>query len=346
MPITKEKLTIGVIHITDPFSESSGYAYAHQMGIEEMKQNLNLQDGQIIYKTNIDDNDSLYIESAIRQLIAQGANIIIATSWGYMDVCEKLAEEYPSVVFAHATGNKHNDTNFTNFFGRVHQARYLSGIVAGAQTKSNKIGYVAAFGTENSEVTGGLNAFAIGVEKANPHARIYFKVTHSWFDPMGESAAARALISFGCDVIAQHCDTANPQIEAEKAGVWGIGYNTDMSIDAPAAVLTSVLWHWGAYYTTFMQSVINGAFSTTPWYGSLKDGIVELSPLSGISDWQPETIRMIDEERRNIESGAFDVFNGVMETNIGGFIGRAGESLTDNEIRNEINWYYHTVNEL
>jgi len=343
IPLAKEKIKVGVAHITDPFSENSGYAYAHQTGIEEMKKNLGLEDSQILYKTHVEDVDLLGIENAFRGFIAQGVNIIFATSWGYMDTCEKLAQEFPSVVFAHATGYKYNDTNFTNYFGRVYQARYLAGIAAGMKTKSNKIGFVAAWGTENSEVTGGINAFALGVEKVNPQARIYVKVIHSWYDPMGEAFASRALIVDGCDVIAQHCDTPAPQIEAEKAGVWGIGYNTDMSADAPAAVFTSVLWHWGSYYTFLVQSVIDGSFTTAPWFGSLKDGVVNIAPLNKNISLNEQTTRILEEERRRIESGTFDVFSGVMETNKGKSIGREGEKLPDEEIRNGINWYYRTV---
>jgi basic membrane protein A len=343
MPLAKEKIKVGVIHITDPFAEQSGYAYAHQIGIDEMKLNVGLDDAQVLYKINVSDDDPLHVESAIRELIAQGANIVIATSWGYMETCEKLAAEFPSVVFAHASGLKHNSTNFTNYFGRVYQARYLSGILAGAQTKTGKIGYVAAMGKDNSEVTGGINAFAMGVEKVNPDARVYVKVTHSWYDPMGEAAAARSLIAAACDVIAQHCDTPIPQLEAEKAGVWGIGYNSDMTANAPKAVLASVLWHWGVYYTSLVFNVINGTFTTTPWFGSLKDGIVSLSPLNEAFRLEQETILMFDEMRGRIESGSFDVFTGVMETNDGRHIGKAGENLPDNEIQGDINWYYHTV---
>ena len=325
-PLPKEKVKIGVIHITDPFTENSGYCYAHQMGIVEMKKNLGIADSQVLYKTHIDDADPLSAESAMLDLVAQGANIIFAGSWGYMDTCEKLSSKFPSVIFAHATGYKYNDTNFTNYFGRVYQARYLSGIVAGAQTKTNKIGFVAAWGTENSEVTGGINAFALGVERVNPEAKIFVKVTNSWFDPMGEAEAARTLTASGCDVIAQHCDSITPQIEAGRAGIWGIGYNTDMSVGAPDAVLTSVLWNWGAYYTQLVQSVIDGSFTTEPWYGSMKDGVVDIAPLSEKINWSKETILMLEEERSRIESGAFDVFD-----------------LSDNEIRNQINWYHQNV---
>ena len=345
-PLPKNRIKVGVVHITDPFSESSGYSYAHEMGIQEMKQAIGLNDSQIIYKTHVDDLYPLNVENTMRDLIANGANIIIATSWGYMDACENLAKEFPSVIFAHASGYKHNDTNFTNYFGRVYQARYLSGIIAGMKTKTNKVGYVAAWGMENSEVTGGVNAFAMGVEKANPRAKVYVKVTHNWFDPMGEANAARALIADGCDVIAQHCDTSAPQTEAEKAGVWGIGYNTDMSADAPAAVLTSALWRWGSYYTALIRSITDGSFTAAPWFGSLKEGIVDISPLNENIDWDAQTVSLLADERRRIESGSFDVFSGVMETNDGRRIGTEGENLSDNEIRNEINWYYRTVIEL
>jgi basic membrane protein A len=342
-PLAKEKLKIGVIHITNPFSESSGYSYAHEMGIQEMKRNLDLKDSQLLYKTNVNDVDAQGVDNAMRELIAQGANIIFATSWGFMDACEKLAREFPAVVFAHASGCKHNDANFTNYFGRVYQARYLSGIIAGRQTKTGQIGYVAAMGKDNSEVTSGLNAFALGVEKVAPQAKIQVKVTYSWFDPMGEAAAARALIGSGCDVITQHCDSSTPQAEAEKAGVWGIGYNSDMSAEAPGAVLCSVLWRWGVYYTALARSVLDGSFTAKPWFGSLKEGIVDISPLNEHFRWDAETLRILREERRRIESGPLDVFSGIMETNDGRRIGREGENLADEEIRGGIHWYYRTV---
>jgi len=344
MPLAKKDLKVGIVHITDPFTENSGYSYAHQEGIEEMKTKLDLADSQVLYKVHVDDIDLIGVENAHRELVAQGANIIFSTSWGYMNICSKLAKEYPFVIFSHASGNRYNKTNFTNYFGRVYQARYLSGIIAGLKTKTNKIGFVAAQGKSNSEVTGGIDAFAIGVEKVNPDARIYVKVTHSWFDPIGEAFASRTLITEGCDVIAQHTDSPMPMVEAEKAGVLGIGYNTDMSVEAPEAVLTSVIWNWGAYYTTFVQSVMSGSFSTEPWFGSLKDRIVDLAPLNENIPLDNNVFRILYEERQRIESGNFDVFSGVIETNEEGkTVGEEGKNLSDEDIREKINWYYRTV---
>jgi basic membrane protein A len=344
-PLPKEKLKIGVIHLSDPRREHSGYAYAHVQGIEEMRKNTGLAESQILNVYNVPDADAAEIESAIRDLIAQGVNVLLAPSWGYMDSCEKLAAEFPGVIFANASGYKFNETNFTNYFGRIYQARYLSGIAAGLRTETGKIGYVAAMGKDNSEVTGGIDAFALGVERVNPAARIYVKVTHSWFDPMGETDAARALIAAGCDVLAQHCDTSHPQIEAEKAGVWGIGYNSDMSAEAPGAVLCSVIWHWGVYYTGLIQSVINGTFTTDPYFGGLAEGVVDITELTAELA-AGGTVEMIERERERIRAGTFNVFDGELRTRDGRIIGAAGATLSDGEITGGINWYYHTVDEL
>lgn len=340
-PIAKEDIKIGVIHITDP-SEGSGYTYTHDVGIQEMQKNLGLEDSQIIRKTNVVDTDPTMIENAIRECIEEGANVIFATSWGYMDTCEALAEEFPDVVFCHGTGYKSNSSNFSNYFGRIYQARYLAGIAAGLKTESNILGYVAAMGQENSEVTGGVNAFAMGVASVNPDAKIYVKVTNSWFSPTEETNAAKALIAEGADVIAQHCDTPNPQLEAEKAGVWGVGYNSDMSKDAPAATLTSVVWHWGIYYTQAVQAVIDGAWNSAPYFGGMADGLVDIAPLNDTLVAEG-TAAKIEEARATIIDGSFNVFDGVIETNDGSTVGTVDSTLSDGDITGAMNWYYKNV---
>jgi basic membrane protein A len=341
MPLNKEKIIIGVIHVDDA---SSGYSHEHEIGIEEMQQKLQLRDNQIIRKFNVNESDVIMLEHMMREAITEGANIILATSWGHMDICEKLAPEYPNVIFANVARSKSNLKNLTHYFGRIYQARYLSGIVAGLKTQSNKIGYVSAKDKSNSEVTSSLSAFALGVASVNPSAKVYVRVTHNWFDPHGEAEATRELIGSGCDVITQHCNTSVPQIEAEKAGVWGIGYNSDMSKDAPGAVLTSVVWHWGVYYTYLVQSVINGTFTTAPYFGDLKDGMVDLTTLNDKLT-TPAIAAAVAEARERIISGKCNIFDGVMETNDGRKIGIEGSTLSDIVIMDGIGWYYRNVRE-
>jgi len=338
--IAKEDIKVGVIHIGDP-AAGSGYSYAHDQGIVAMQAALGLDDSQIVRKNNVSDSDATAIENAMRECIEEGCNIIFATSWGYMDTCEALAAEFPDVIFAHATGYKSNGTNFVNYFGRIYQARYLSGIAAGLKTTTNKIGYVAAMGQDNSEVTGGVNAFAMGAYSVNPDCQVYVKVTNSWYDPEGETQAAEALIAEGCDVIGQHCDTSNPQTAAEANGVFGVGYNSDMSTEAPGAVLTSVIWNWGAYYTQAVQSLIDGTWSGQNYFGGMADGLVDIAPLSALC--ADGTAEAIDAARAKITSGDWDVFTGVIETNDGTTVGTDGTSLSDADITGNMNWYFKNV---
>jgi basic membrane protein A len=343
-PLKKELIKIGIIHPYD-LNETSLYDWAHYKGTVEMQRELDFREDQIIRRVNVFEEDHAEAEAVIRECIGEGAVIIIAPSWGYMDVCEKLAAEFPGVIFAHATGYKYNDRNFTNYSARSYQARYLSGIVAGMKTKSGKIGYVAAMGKENSEVTGGVNAFALGVESVNPGARIYVRVVYNWFDPLGEAEAAKDLIDRGCDLLAQHTNTIVPQTEAQHAGIWSIGYNVDMSVYAPKAALTSVVLRWGAYYSYLARSVIDGAFTTTPYFGGIAEGMVDLAPLSpDLTD--SAMASAVEDARRSIREGSCNVFDGPLETNAGGTVGREGETLADSEIIGNIHWYYRNVVEL
>ncbi len=342
--IPKDEIKVGVIHLSDP-AEGSGYTYTHDQGIIGMQQNLGLSDDQIVRKISVDDTDAAAVETAITECVEEGCNIIFATSWGYMDTCEALAEEFPDVIFSHGTGYKSNGTNFNNYFGRIYQARYLSGIIAGMKTETNKIGYVAAMGQENGEVTSGCNAFAMGVASVNPDAEVYVSVTNSWFDPEGEKQAAERLIAEGCDVIGQHCDTPNPQTAAEEHGVWGVGYNSDMTKDAPGATLTSVMWDWSVYYTKAVQNVIDGTWvageKVDNYFGDMADGLVTLGEFNSdlVTD---EMIAKVEEVKAQIVSGEWDVFDGKTE-----IMDNEGNAHTlEGADYGSCNWYYENVNVL
>lgn len=337
--IAKEDIKVGVLYISDP-AEGSGYSYTHDLGIQGMQENLGLSSDQIVRKI-VDDSDAQATEASIRECIDEGCNVIFSTSWGYMETTAAMAEEYPDIYFSHGTGYMSNGKNFNNYFGRIYQARYLSGIVAGMNTKSNLIGYVAAQDSSNSEVTGGIDAFAIGVASVNPDAKINVIITNSWYDPEKEEAASRQLLDMGCDVMAQHCDTAYPQTLAQERGVYGIGYNSDMSKETPDSCLTSVIWNWSAYYTSAVKSIIDGSWDGSNYYGGMAEGLVSITNLASFA--AEGTQEKVDEATAAILSGQSNVFDGVMTTNTGETIGQEGSTLDDATITGGINWYYHNV---
>ena len=338
--IAKDKIKVGVIHLSDP-AEGSGYTYTHDIGIQVRQQKLGLCDSEIIRKNNISDTDGAATRKAIQECIDAGCNIIFTTSWGYMQTTADMAEEYPDVYFSHGTGYMSNGKNFNNYFGRIYQARYLSGIAAGLNTKTNKIGYVAAMGLDNSEVTGGIDAFALGIYSINPDAEVYVKVTNSWYDPKAEEEAARKLLDMNCDVIAQHCDTVYPQTLAQEKGVYSIGYNSDMSKEAPEACICSVIWNWSAYYTSAVQSVIDGTWDGSNYYGGMNENLVSITSIADFA--AAATKEKVNMAKQQILSGKNGVFDGVIETNTGATVGTAGKTLEDSVITGGINWYFKTV---
>ncbi len=337
--ISKEDIKVGVLYITDP-SEGSGYSYTHDLGILGMQSNLGLSDDQIERKI-VDDTDAEATKKAIEECITDGCNIIFTTSWGYMEPTAEMAEKYPDVYFSHGTGYMSNGKNFNNYFGRIYQTRYLSGIVAGMNTKSNKIGYVAAMDTSSSEVTGGIDAFAIGVASVNPDAKIYVVVTNSWYDPEKEEAASRKLLDMGCDVMTQHCDTPYPLTLAQQYGVYGIGYNSDMSKEVPKTCLCSVIWNWSAYYTAAVADVIEGTWTGENYYGGMAEGLVEMTDLASFC--AEGTQEKVSQAKEAILNGSNNVFDGELKTNTGEVVGSAGTTLDDATITGGIDWYYENV---
>ncbi len=308
-PVNKEDLKVGFIFVGDV--SDKGYTYAHYQGVKEMQEALGLSDDQIVLKTNVSEDGAC--DTAIRELVEAGCQIIFGNSYGYMNFMEELADEYPDVIFSPCSGYKSNDTNFNNYFGAIYQARYLAGIAAGLKTQTNKIGFVAAMQTP--EVIGGFDAFALGVQSVNPDAVVYVKYTNTWYDATLERQTADALLALGCDVIGQHCDTPNPQIAAQEAGVWGCGYNADMTADAPQAHLVAPVWKWGAVYTQEVQDVIDGTWKAENIFLDMTDGLIDLSPLS--DNCAEGTAEAIEAAKAKILSGEFDVFNQELWDNEG-----------------------------
>ena len=318
--VSASDFKVGAIYINKK-SDTAGYTYAHHTGITKAMEALGMDtEKQLVIVDQVPEDDT-QVGAAVDTLVGEGCNIIFGISFGYLNEMEVKAEEYPDVIFSHATGFKSNDTNYNNYFGRIYQARYLAGIAAGLkslETGNNNIGYVSAYDTEYAETCSGINGFTLGVQAVNPDATVYVKELGTWTDEVNEYAFAEELIkSYGCGVIAQHCDSAQPQLAAEKAGQFGCGYNSDMTADAPAAHLTAPVWNWDVYYKLAIQTAMEcesadqfvEKMGGPAYYGGLNEGMVDVSPLS--ENCAAGTQDAIDQVKALIASGEWDVFSGV-----------------------------------
>ena len=327
--IPKDKLKVGFIYIGKINDE--GYTQAQ----DKSRLALNDMGIQTMYVENVPENADC--EKSIRDLINQGCNVIYSTSFGFMDYTQKVAKDYPEVYFNHCSGYKRM-ANASTYFGKIEQPRYLSGIVAGKKTASNKIGYVAAYPI--AEVIRGINAFTLGVQSVNPDATVEVIWTNTWYDPAVEKQAALELLNKGCDVLAQHQDTTSAQIAAQEKGAFAIGYNTPTPNAAPNAYLTAPLFHWETFAKDDIQKIIDGTWESRAYWEGLDKGMVSLDKLS--ANCAPGTQELVDAAQAKIMSGEIKLFTGPIKDQNGEVKVAEGKTMTDDEIWN-MDWFINGV---
>ncbi len=298
-----------------------GWSYAHDQGRLKMAEALSVETA--ISESVPEGPDAARV---IRDYAEKGYNPIFATSFGYMDSVIEVAQDYPDTVFLHATGYQTAD-NVGIYDGRGYQGWYLAGLVAGATTESNKLGYVAPYPIP--EVVRNMNAFALGARKVNAEATVQPIWIFSWFDPPKEREAAQALLDAGADVIARESDSTEPDKLAQERGAYVIGYNAVSADQAPDALLTAPIWNWNVYYTQAVQDVMDGTWNNTPVWWGLKEGMLELAP---IADFVPQDVKdLVEQEKARIVAGEFDVFEGPINDNQGVERIPAGQAMTDEQ---------------
>lgn len=329
----KDKFKVAFIYV-GPVGDA-GWTYAHDEGRKYLGKelpNVDVSDFVESVPENMAD-----AERVLEDLVQKGNKVIFATSFGYMDAVIKVAKRHPDVVFMHCSGFK-TEKNAGTYFGRDYQARYLAGIVAGKNSKSGKLGYVAAMPIP--EVIRGINAYTLGALSVNPNAKVKVVWTNTWYDPAKEKEAAKSLLEQGVDVMAQHQDTPGPVQAAAEAKKLALGYNSDMRSFAPDAVLTGPVWNWGPYYVKVVKSVIDGTWTNEQHWGPIKDGIIDLGPYGPMVTKDVQDL--VAAKKQEIINGKLEVFAGPLKDNTGKEKVAAGKAMNDGEMLG-FDWFVEGV---
>ena len=325
-----KELKVGFIYVS-PIGDA-GWSYAHELGRQSLEQMPGVTTAFVEAVQEGPDSERVMLNMA-----RKGYDVIFATSFGYMDPMLKVAQKFPDTVFMHCSGFK-QAANMGNYFGRIYQARYLSGMAAGAMSKSDIIGYVAAFPIP--EVIRGINAFTLGARAINPQVEVRVVWTKTWYDPAMEKEAAKSLLDVGADVIAQHQDSPGPQEAAQEKGVYSVGYNSDMSAFAPQAHLTAAIWNWGPFYRETVAAVQAGTWKSASTWPGLKEGAVALAPFGPMvpQDVQDKILSV----KAAIEAGNFKVFSGPIADQAGTVQIAAGTTAPDKALLG-MTWFVQGV---
>lgn len=326
----KEK--IGFI-MTGSIGEA-GWNGMHYEGVSAACKNL---DVELFVKENILEFQGT-CGPAIEDLVKQDCKMIILSSYGYAEEVKDIIEKYPEISFYTISFDYHAD-NVTSYFSRMYQARYLAGIVAGMKTKTNQIGYVAAMPA--IEVNRGINAFTLGVRRSNPDAVVTVAWSNAWDNEQEERRQADNLINtVGVDVITYHQNQPYVVEEAEKLGIYSIGYHQMLNNCSPK-YLTAVVGDWMLTYEAIIRQYLRGnsADHKIYWVG-MDENAVKLADFS--SEVSEDIKTEVTKATNEILVGK-DVFSGVIYDNEGRLRCKENQAIRDELLLEQFDWYVEGV---
>jgi basic membrane protein A len=313
--------------------DDGGWSQAHYEGLLYVEENV--PNTHVAYIENVPEGaDS---EQVFRSLARKGFDLIFGTSFGYMDLMEVVAEEFPDAMFIHLTGIKSNFTNFGNLMGAMENMKYLAGMLAGARAQQDgetKLGYMATFPIPEEIRLG--NAIALGMRETCPECTLDVRWINTWHDPIIEKEAAASLFDAGAYVVFTGADTPAVADVAQEKGKYGVTYDWYGSCKVDAC-LTAPYWLWGTEYARIAEGVIAGTYEPGYDYFDAETGALGLygfmegeSLTPGLESLDPAVIQQVRDILAQMEAGTFtrfDVFKGPINDNKGNVVLPEGQSL-------------------
>lgn len=310
-----------------------GFNYAHNQGRLYLEKNMS---GKA--QTTIAEKipESAEAERVLEKMISQGTTLIFTTSYGYLEPAMRVAKRHPNVTFMQIN-RAQTMPNLGTYFSHQYQPMYLAGMAAGAVTKSNKLGFVAAHPVP--PLVQAINAFTLGARAVNPKATTRVVFINNWSDAPLEAEAVKSLHETGCDVIAHAQDNQNTIMPTcESLGIYSVGFYTDAHKIAPKGWLTGPCLDWGPFYVKIAESVRDKTWKSCSYSAGMegKEGYIKLSSFGKAV---PAKIQKdILAKKQDIESGKFVIFTGPMKDRDGKERIAAGQKLDIAKLA-EMNWF-------
>jgi simple sugar transport system substrate-binding protein len=339
-----KELVLGFIYVGP--KDDYGYNQAHHEGEEVV---IKLPGVKAIEQAQVPETKE--VQEVMSSMIDQdGATVLFPTSFGYFDPhILQMAGKYPNVQFLHCGGlyteGKH-PKNVGSYFAYIDEAQYISGIVAGHTTKSNKLGFIAA--KPIPQVLRNINAYTLGARSVNPKITTQVVFTGDWSLPVKEAEATNSMADQGVDVVTCHVDSPKVIMEtAEKRGIYCTGYHTNQSKLAPKGYLTGAEWDWSKIYSEYVSLIQGGKTLTDGGIphivrGGYKDGYVKNS------DYGPAVGEKAKQDaeaaKTKLKEGSLVIYQGGLKDNTGKVVIPAGKEYKQQDPELEkMNWLIEGV---
>lgn len=281
------------------------------------------------------NNDVEQLGDDIRSLSAKGVGMIFLSTPFYVQAAKDIVWRYPDIAFTTSTPNLYK-RNMTGYFIRVFEGRYYAGIAAGMMTKSNVVGYCIK--KESPRTCDDINAFAIGVKKVNPDARVLLITEED--DWMMDEKLRRAVRDKKVDLITYHRLEKNLEGTAEELGIDYIGAFLPSPSKSPHH-LFDVCISWKTYFVDMLRSYKRGELNyvDTHWTG-METGTIYLTDYS---ESVPQKVRAaVKKYNERIRDGEF-IFTGPVYDNEGRLQVMEGDIMPDSAMLNNLLWYVKGV---
>lgn len=261
--------------------------------------------GEIEYKATENVANADY-ERVMREYATGGAQLILGEAFAVEAAARKVAKDFPKTAFLLGSSGKPQAPNFAVFDNFIQEPAYLSGMIAGAMTKTNKIGMVGGFPIP--EVNRLMNAFMAGARETNPKVSFTVSFINSWFDPPKAKEATFAMIDKGADVL--YAERFGVSDAAKEKGKLAIGNVINTQDKYPDTVVASALWNMEPSVDRAIQLVKAGKFAAEDYgfYSTMKYKGSELAPLGTFEKKVPaDVVAKVKAKEKAILAGSFTV---------------------------------------
>ncbi|MFT4268309.1 MAG: BMP family ABC transporter substrate-binding protein, partial [Xenophilus sp.] len=311
-----------------------GWSFAH----DQARKALEKEYGDRIKTTFVESvPEGADAERVLRDFVSQGKKLVFGTTFGYMEPMLKVANDAKEVKFEHATGYKTAE-NMRTYDSRTYEGAYMAGIIAGAMSKSGKLGVVGS--VPIPEVLRNIDSFTLGAQSVNPKATTSVVWVNDWFSPPKETEAATALINGGADVLFQNTDSPAVLKTAQEKGVRAFGWDSDMTAYGPKAHLASSIINWAPYYIKATKDVLDGTWTTGQSWWGVKEGAIDLVSIA--DDVPAETKARVEEVKKGLKDGSFQIWKGPILDQDGKEVVAAG-AVADDKFLTGIDFYVKGV---
>ncbi|MBC7958738.1 MAG: BMP family ABC transporter substrate-binding protein [Vallitaleaceae bacterium] len=293
--------------------EESAWTYGHEIGRNHIENAFGSQIKTVAIN-NVPEDERAY---EVISHAAEENDIVFTTSPAFIHATLKASMAYKDVKFLNCSENlsfKHLRT----YFGRIYEPNFLVGMIAGAMSKTNQLGYVVTYPIP--EVICSINAYTLGARFVNPFAQVYVKWVEDYEDCEENDMCYQIdqqLMDMGVDIIS-HQESTDLGTKLNQSGIYFATELTEVGIEKRTC-LANPIWNWGVFYEKIIRNIMSGNYhrisgiwsgddpAISYWWG-MDAGVVDI--LYSTSKLPEPLIKSVEFMKKNIISGNYHPFEG------------------------------------